>query len=250
MARVLLIGLIQSIKGRVGDKVFFVLNGRHYVRQAPTKMRNPNTPRQRKIRQGLAYFGKNWNYLTDTEQCLWGQYAKMVRHSMNPSTVQASGGLIENNKPQYVTGIAAYNGINMLLYVCDLQERRVPPLSKNKPPTTNTNLGEVKTKISTDGKIRFKIWLPYEYPEKCISQIWMMKASKGCRPYLAITSVVETTPKEITIETVRVKVREKMRDVKLTSVAPCAVRIQMRTIAENGLTSATSAVYRIRLERF
>ena len=49
MARVLLSGLIQSIKGRVGDKVFFVLNGRHYVRQAPTKMRNPNTPRQRKV---------------------------------------------------------------------------------------------------------------------------------------------------------------------------------------------------------
>ncbi|MCK4306802.1 hypothetical protein KAW50_01090 [candidate division WOR-3 bacterium] len=174
----------------------------------------------------------------------------MFRHRMNPSTVRASGGLIENNKPQYVTGIAAYNGINMLLYVCDLQERRVPPLSKNKPPTTNTNLGEVKTKISTDGKIRFKIWLPYEYPEKCISQIWMMKASKGCRPYLALTSVVSTTPKEITIETVRGRIKGKTRDVKLTQATPGAVKLQMRTIAENGLTSMPSAVHRIRLERF
>ncbi len=242
MGKVILGGLISSIRGRVGDNIFFTRRGRTYVRKRSEVRENTATGKQKEIGAIFSYFKGEWNNLTEIEKALWEEYAKGIR--IMSSEVKASGGIIPR-RSGVMGGGQAYLGMNVLLKWSGFEEVRKPPISKNKPPLPKTDIEQYGT--YSGGKIKFKVRLSYEYDSPCAVQIWVKGAWRGSASHIAIVPlpIIGVSPIEVTIE----KVRNKGKELSLREIVPRSVRIQMRTVAQNGLKSMPTAVYRVRVEK-
>ncbi len=242
MAKFTTSGFITSIRGKLGDSVFYSWRGVPGIRVKAKKIKNPRTPLQQKTRRNFAMFTKIWNELTRIEKALWEEFAKQFKHRKGTS----SRSLIPHTQKGIMTGQNAFLSVNMTLVLSGFTPIRKPTLNTPNPPLLSHDL-PLHPEFR-DGVIKFKIWLPHQHREKCNAQIWMKVAKAKEYGYLARVIPISTTPTEVIFSTVRIHdKRRKVVDFPIKKLGKRDVLLQVRTIAENGKVSLPGAIYRLEL---
>jgi len=70
--------LVNTIKGKLGDKIYQKYKGTDYIRTAPASVAQPNTARQLQIKRNLGILSKAFDGITDQCKQLWDMYASMA----------------------------------------------------------------------------------------------------------------------------------------------------------------------------
>ena len=243
MAKFTTSGFITSIRGKLGDSVFYSRRGVPGIRAKAKKIKNPRTPLQQKTRRNFAMFTKIWNELTRIEKVLWEEYAKQFKHRKSTS----ARGLIPHTQKGIMTGQNAFVSVNMTLVLSGFTPIRKPTLGNTPNPPLLSHDLPIHPEFR-DGVIKFKIWLPHQYREECNAQIWMKVAKAKEYVYLARVIPISTTPTEVIFQTVRIHdKRRKVIDFPIKKLGKRDVLLQMRILAENGKVSMPSAIYRLEL---
>lgn len=126
MAKVYYSGLVNYIKGRLGDFIYSKHLSTPYIKYQPPSQYNPNSARQQQIKANFGYFSDLWDSLSDSYRNLWSVYAAHLRHrisgmnsfiSLNSALLNASHVDLTFNylppptpeTPAFVRGFCAYN---------------------------------------------------------------------------------------------------------------------------------------------
>ncbi|MBI4721547.1 MAG: hypothetical protein HY769_00840 [Candidatus Stahlbacteria bacterium] len=246
MANVTLCGLLQSIHGKLGNVVF--VRGRRtiYVRQK-VKPKNPKSEKQKEARKIFTKITNKWKQLEIIEQVLWQDYAKQKRNKIKTGRNR----MIKANNKGWVDGFHAFTGINQMIMMAGFKMISKPPFNDKIPPTPCCDLKQYGT-YSTP--IEFKIWTKTHYKSKqsglmpkMIAQIWVKKTGEWSPPYVAKREPITEIPQIITIEKIKTT-KNKTEERNIKDLIPCQVKIQIRNIAENGLSSIPSPIYIIQIK--
>lgn len=242
MAKICLAGIIQSIKGSIGNLTFSSTRGIPYIKLKP-KPHNPKTERQKEVRNNFAYIARQWKKLDIKEQSLWEAYANRLKR-LNKAN---SASIIPTANRKLFMGVNAFMSVNHLLLSSGFKTLLLPPITDIKPALPPAN--DLRTGETYYGaEIKFKIWMPKEMEGNAVAQIWIAKAGSGNMRQLTIVTSISSEPKEVVIEKIRERVKGKVKELQLNKLAPCIFKIQMRTIAQNGRISMPSAIYKVQLK--
>ncbi len=235
MARFTTNGLIHSIRGKLGNIVFYYWKGIPNVRKAPKRVKNPRTKNQVPIMSSFSDFSKCWQYLNSAERALWEEYAKGFSRKK-----PMSGKMILHQKGR-VTGKNAFIGTNVTLKISGLKPIKIPPLGNvPNPPLPATDL---KSSSQCSSYIRFKVRLPEPYPYKCVAQI-RIKLFKGKgSSRIARNEELSDSPSEVIID----KVQYQRKSLPLREIKNSKVQLYMRTVAQNGKFSMLSQIYTLEI---
>lgn len=239
MAKFTTSGIIQTIRGKVGNLIFSSRYGMPVIRQyRGIKMSDLKTEPQLRVREAFLIFLKKWKELSIMERNEWEIYAKTMRNKK----ITTAQKIIK--KPQYglVVGRDIYLSVNEMLTLIGFNPIQRPPRNDEKiPPTPSNDL--VQFTQYKEGKIKFNIWNKQEYTHKCKTQIWIKVGIGGEHPYIIKIVDTSTTPVEIRIENIRIHDKKKVILIPIKKMKRCDIKLQMRTIAENGKISIPTAIY-------
>ena len=230
-------GLIQGIRGQVGEYVFSYWKGIPVISKKAVKKRDPRTASQLEVRRIHTELVKRWNDMSFSEWALWGEYAKRykgVKMRQRQGLVPCIGGKMGGN--------AAYISVNQLLMGCGFKALEKPFFGALKPPLVSADLSQLGVYSS---EIRFNVWLPYSYGCRCVVQVWVERTGKGRYPYLRAVVPVDISKKEVVVDEIRVKEDGKIVEKKIREVGRCKLFLQLRTVAENGEFSMPSQIYKV-----
>ncbi|MBI4723269.1 MAG: hypothetical protein HY769_09820 [Candidatus Stahlbacteria bacterium] len=247
MAKFRTSGIIQSIRGKVGDMIFSSWKGIPTARTINKRRKRPSTQEEVRVKEHLIILIQRWKKLTLEEKGLWEVYARTLNdRKYTPTT----GGIIRNRRKGVMIGVNAFIKINGLKMSVGFPISDKPYLRQStpvSPPKTNLmNYEKFK-----NGKIKFETWLPHAYYCKCKAQIWIKAMNGNGYPYMAKVVDIDTNPTEVEIEKIKFTKRKKekekyfKREKEFKEMEKCEIMIQMRTIAENGKSSMSSALYRV-----
>lgn len=124
MARVYYGSIIRRISGALRNDVYAHCGRVEYIRKKPIDPNNPNTDRQKVIRDSWKLLCERWAVLDESLRVMWTQYATFI--------------------PEYSSGLNAYLHLNARLLSADninLVVNDVPPLVVT--PITRTELWNV-----------------------------------------------------------------------------------------------------------
>jgi hypothetical protein len=192
------------------------------------------------------YFKENrekWREMLLKDRALWESYAQQINEGE-----KKIGGLLRNEFKGKLTGSSAYCAINQLLYITNFKDIDKPPHYLMKDPPSP--LSDIQHMGTYKGKIKFKIWLPYEYQQKTKAQI-AIKTTETLSYIYIIRPAPEIShiPTEIKIDKIKIlrkkKKGSKMVELPLKEIKHPIIQIQMRTIAQNGKFSLHSPIYKI-----
>ncbi len=232
-------GLIQGIRGSMGDSTFYYWKGIPVVKKKRGKINSPNTLPQEKIKRNFARLSSQWKNLSFKDCVLWGEYTKRYTKRKNGR----KNGLVSNIGGK-MSGFNAFVSINQLLIRCGFDPIKKPTLGNiEKPSLVRTDLIDFGV---YEKEISFNVWLPHSYPVECVTQVWIKRIgiSYPCEYIRSIISV-STSPTQVVIDKIRVKEEGKIVEKELKEIGYCKLLIQMRTVAQNGEFSMPSAIYRI-----
>ena len=246
MAKYKTSSLIGEIRGSIGDKTFCHWHGIPVIRKKIQNGNGSNSVAITKTREIFRFLNNRWTLISFKEQELWEFYAKRNRRikSKKLSGLMCAIG-------NWYTGKIAFMSVNQLLMMSGFPPLQKPLLGRSQPPLPVTNLPEYSEWVK---EIRFKIWLPVEYKDRCVVQVWIQKLSlpRGW-PYIMKVVPVSTSPTEIKIERIKFQERRnegrKSAEKGLSEIGYCKMLLQMRTVAENGRFSVPSSIYKIELGR-
>ncbi len=236
MAKVKLMGLVHSVRGKVGDVIFRVNRGEQTVKKAQGKIKDLRTEKQVKVRELFLYFHKIWKEMSITERILWEEYTKYLQ------TIRGKGGgIISSHKGTKLRGREAFIGVNITLRTTGFKKIKKPPLGNiSSPPPSKNDIRQYGTYTE---KIKFNVWLPYSYTTQCKVQVWIRACTTGGMRYIAETLPITTSPAEVVINYVRFVYKGKTQNFPLSKLAPCDIKLQLRVVASNGKVSMPSALY-------
>ena len=237
MAKFTLLPIIQSIRGKFGNLTFCYYRGKPIVKKTMRKMKNPKPETQALVRRIFSEVAKKWVNLSLIQKAEWDEYAKKFKR--NKYTL-SYGGIIPGAKGTVVQGKSVFIGVNSKLILSGLQPLEKPVFSATKPLHPVTNLKSYTQ--YKNGKIKFKIWLPHSPREKCVAQIWIKLLKKGAYSYLTKIVPLSSEPKEVMIEKIRTS---QGTEIEFEKLEKAEVKLQMRTVSQNGESSASSALYKL-----
>ena len=247
MAKYKTSGLITEIRGSMGDKTFYYWKGIPVIRKKKVKHKQGNSLAQTKGREIFSFLSRTWKSMGFEEWAVWEMYAKGNRRKKSK---QRSGLMCAIGNWFY--GRVAFMSTNQLLMICGFSFIQKPLFGKPQPPLPQTDLPPL-SKWSKN--IKFNIWLPEDYPDRCVVQIWIRKLSwPDGRPYIMAIVPISSSPIEIKVE--KIRFYEKGRGMggilekSLNEIGDCKLLLQMRTVAENGKFSMPSAIYKIELRNY
>ncbi len=236
MAKFATSGIIQTIRGKLGNLIFSSKYGVPMIMQRTTKMRDQKSKQQIEVRNVFSMVLKKWSELSILERNEWEIYAKTIR-SKKITTAQA---IIKKQNYGTVVGRDVFSSINQRLILAGFNTIQRPPRNDEKiPPTPCTDL--IQYTQYKEGEIKFNIWNRQEYQKKCKTQIWIKLPNTY--PYITEIIDISTTPTEIRIEKVKIHKKKNIIEIPMKKMKKGDVRLQMRTIAENGKTSIPTAIY-------
>jgi hypothetical protein len=94
MARITPSALIDDIKGSIGGVTFSSWKGMSYVKAKAKSVRNPATPEQLRVRNGMTFFSRRYfDDLTEAQRAAWDQYAQETAGAARSEQVQGGFGL-------------------------------------------------------------------------------------------------------------------------------------------------------------
>lgn len=237
MAKIRLEGFIHSIWGSVGGVTFYRYRGRICMRKKSSRRSYPNTSVQCRAKEGFSRLSHLWNELSFVEWALWSEYAKSsckAKDSRNSGLIPCVGG---------VDGRRAFISANQLLLRSGLGIVRHPPLGKEPPPYPLTDLSNFG---SYNVGLRFNVWLPYPYKDECVAQVWLRRTIGDLRySYISVVVPVSTTPNEVKIDKVRARHKNKLMEEGFSDIKRCRLKLQLRTVAENGRVSHPGSIYQV-----
>ncbi|MBN2400995.1 MAG: hypothetical protein JXN64_01205 [Spirochaetes bacterium] len=102
MAIIILNPLLDSIRGRMGNVVFYTRLNKQCVR-AHIVLRNPDTAAQRSVRRTFADAVKSWQALSDEEKYVFTGKARNLR--MSGYNLYISGYMTANKRTALIPGI-------------------------------------------------------------------------------------------------------------------------------------------------
>ena len=248
MAKVQLTGLISSITGSMGETTFSPRPGIIQVRKKVKKIHNPQTPLQMKHRKIWSDSISCWKLMPLKNRVFWEQYAKEI------SITKKKNRMILQKKPgTRMTAMNAYCAINQTLVSSGLNRiEKIPPYALPYPPLPETDIQQFAT---FHEKIKFKVWLPYPYIPwenieiPCVVQIGI--STNSSITHIPFYPLPKLSTKPIPIEIEKVKFQErkgkttKVVEAKLKELIHPIVKIQFRTIAQNGKFSLPSPIYTV-----
>ncbi|MCK4307184.1 hypothetical protein KAW50_03035 [candidate division WOR-3 bacterium] len=247
MAKYKTSGLISEIRGSMGDKTFSYWKGVPVVKKKMKKKKWVSSVVRARRKEVFAFLAESWTLMSSKDQALWGIYAKQDRKVKSKSRL----GLISTIGNWYSPRIT-FMSVNQLLMISGFSPLQRPLFGKLQPPLPATDLPEYS---EWDKDIKFKIWLPRQYKDRCAAQIWIRKASgRGGNPYITkvvplSTSLAEVKLKEIKFYEKKGRLPGKTVKKDLSEMGYCKLKLQMRTVAENGRFSMPSGIYKIELGR-
>jgi len=208
-------------------------------------VRDPQTEGQIRVRNLFSELNKEYGELEIDEKALWEEYAKRYKYARFPLS---SRRVIRTRMKGPMSGQNAYLGVNSVLIDNGFERRRLPMVGRTpKPSFPFTDLKQYG-KFS-GGEIRFKIWLPYEHPYRCVAQIWIKRVKNTACSYVAKKIEVSATPREIVIDSIRVRhKKDEIVDMPFRKLKRSELHLQMRTVAETGEFSMCSAVYTLQVK--
>ena len=242
MAKFTATAIIHSIRGKLGKFVFSSWKGVPKIARTPKKRRSPCTQAQKRVSKAFYETNAKWRELSLVEKALWEEYTKKFRYRKNTVTY---GGIIPTRKRTAMMGRNAYIGVNAMLMLAGFKAIKKPPLGNiGKPPPPSSDL--IPYSQHKNGELKFKLWLSLHYPEKSVAQIWLRRVKDGTHPFVAEIIELSSTPKEVVISQIKGGERgRRIVEVDFKELKKCELDLQMRTIAQNGEFSMSTAVYRL-----
>jgi len=236
--------LVSEIKGSIGNKTFSYWKGIPVVKKRIEQRKKTNSLRQGKIREIFEFLKSKWSSMSFEDWAVWDSYAeqnKRIKSKKRSGLMSTIG--------NWFYGNIAFISTNQLLMGCGFSFIQKPPFDKPQPLLPATDLPEY-SKWNKD--IKFKIWLPEDYPDRCVVQIWIKKLSKTKElPYIMAIVPVPSSPIEIKIEKIRFYVikrgKRKILEKNLNEIENSKILLQMRTVAENGKFSMPGPIHKMEL---
>ena len=244
MAKFKTIGLIHSIRGKLGDIVFSSWKGVLVVKTRTKNRRDPKSKRQLQVRKVFSLLTHKWQELSMPEKALWEEYVKKYKYKKK---VARSSGPIRTANRGTMMGINAFFGVNQMLISSGFPPIKIPTLGtipKPLPPCTDLT----PYTLSANGKIEFNIWLSNTYPTPVTAQIWIRRIKHKHYSYIAKIVPLSTTPQLVVLEKIRTHYKNKIVDLPFKKLEKCELLLQMRTVAQNGEFSIPSAIYKLEVK--
>ena len=242
MAKYTSSGLIHSIKGPLGDAVFSHWKGKPTISKRVRKLKRSSTSSQKRMMEIFTQLCSEWKKMSFRELVLWNEFTKKYTHLGN----RKRNGLIPRIGNSTMTGVNAYISINTLLMRCGFPPIKKPLLGNiPKPPLPSTDLLDFGI---YQHKIKFNVWLPYDYITQSVAQVWIRKLGADSHPYLTTIVSISSSPTQLVIDKVRVKENHSIVEKPLKDIEYCKLLLQLRTVAKNGLSSMPSQIYKVEVK--
>jgi hypothetical protein len=114
MGRIILSEILNDIRNRVGENVYYVDKGLHYVRTGPRTIANPDTEKQGTFRDCWLDANARWyGNLSDSQRAKWETYAKSFGSARDNENMQGKLQLIRLNRKR-MCGFNAYVMVQIL----------------------------------------------------------------------------------------------------------------------------------------
>jgi hypothetical protein len=239
MARVTLSALITSIAGRYGGGVFRAWKGLTVLGVLPSTVHNPNSVKQVKVRELLAYLSKQWTILTFLVKDEWDAVAAYLTDQWGNYTNEVGSHIVIRTPRGPYTGLDALVACHSLLGGCSLYSTGQPLISAPVGVGAPTCPIDVAAVGDTDGII--VTWLdPLSWgPNGTIGKVRVWAKSEDGTFFAQFVACVAAATLTFTITDM----------VPVGGATPVQIRpgpyfIQMDAINVEGLRSAPSAVVR------
>ncbi|MBI4721440.1 MAG: hypothetical protein HY769_00270 [Candidatus Stahlbacteria bacterium] len=242
MGKIVTSGLIQSIKGSAGEFTYSSWKGVQVFKQRMKKRKKIPTEKEIKAREIFAFLANEWKKLSLIEYALWEYEAKRKGKTLNPATQ----GLIHISKNRMM-GKNAFMAVNQTLIACGFKHILLPPnYQTKKPPVVKTN---IINNNAYEKKIEFNLWLPHPYHSNCVAQIWGKRMSKNGYSYTIAIIPVNTEKTNVCIDKIRTQENKNICEKRIAELENSKIAIQIRTVAENGLLSMPSQIYKLEIKK-
>lgn len=242
MARIVLSGLLQDIRGSIGASTFSAWKGITYMRNKAITVSNPQTMSQEAVRANLAISVASYRALTEIQKALWEEYAQQQKNTNSADEVVGDFGIIpQAGKTQ--SGFNAYIGVNQVLFSAGFARKAVPPAIP-QPDTTQFLL---LTGTAATIHIEYTaVTLKPGTTQKL--EIWLKGWWKGAHAYITQAVVVPTPPAipdPINILTIRKGWGDNIQEVPFTQIVPCDVFVQGIIARSDGYRSVPTALRKV-----
>lgn len=239
MARIVLGGFINDIRGSVGGFVFDNYSGVHIVRSKPSFTTNPQSPAQSNVRAAMQAFVTKWKSLTQAEHDAWEQMRSEFPAGGESDAKLSRGGLITVPRGPF-TAWNAFLACNMNRYLSGYSLLTdiliAPPIGFSKPEPLKT--------VSATAGIG-EVTFCWEYitpgPRNERLEVWIKSVDAEVHPQL-----IYTEARNADGCTVITSVRGK-GGIPLTPT-PGTYRLQAMVVSQYGLTSQPSELVSARIE--
>lgn len=237
MGKCELSGLVNEVRGRVGDVVFSPWKGIIRVYKYNKEVDRGNNPEQEMMRSSLSRLCRSWRDKDFKEQALWSDYARQHSNRRIGGGIRGRGGNLK-------MGVNAYISVNQVLVRSGFSPIEIPYLGTSNPVFPSTDLVNYGT---YRGEIRFNIWLGTPYFADCRAQIWVKNVGEDVE-YIRALVPISSSKIEVLINKIRVKEDKKTVEKDIDRLGrKYKLYFQFRTVARNGALSMRSALYKIQL---
>lgn len=244
MARVVLSGLLQDIRGGLGASTFSAWKGINYMRNKAITVSNPQTVKQMAMRQFFALSVSNYRGLTDVQKALWEEYAQQLKGTNSADEVVGDSGIIPK-VGMTQSGMNAYIGVNQQLKGSAQVRVSVPPV----PPDVGATSFILLLGTAATVHVEF-VATPNPEAKTRKLEVWMKGWWKGAHSYIAAVADVPEPPgipDPILISTIRKGSADTIEEVPFTTLVPCEVFVQGIIVRADGNRSVSTALHRVKV---
>jgi len=242
MARIVLSGLLQDIRGSIGGSTFSSWKNINYLKNKAIAVTNPQTPAQMMVRQNLALSVSEWRNLTDSQKAQWEEYAQSLKLPNSMDEVVGDSGIIPT-VGRVQSGINTYVGVNQFLKGAGLPRVSVPPVPPDVYPP------ELFGFVTTGWGIEFHFYATLNPEAKARKlEVWIKGDWKGSHAYIERVVDVPVPPAVPPVQLIT-KIRKgsgnNIQEVLFSAIGVCSVYLQGIIVRNDGNRSVSTALYRL-----
>lgn len=242
MARIVLSGLIQDIRGSIGASTFSAWKGISYIRNKALTVSNPQTMSQEAMRAEFAESVAAYRALTEIQKAMWEEYAQQHKGANASDEVVGDFGIIpQPGRTQ--SGFNAYIGVNQVLFASGQARKSVPPAVPQPQATSIIALNGTGATVHIE-------WTSVVNPTglALVFEVWMKGWWTGAHSYIAHVAPVPAPPAippAIDILTIRKGWGNNIQEVPFAQLVPCEVFIQGIIVRSDGYRSVPTPLRKL-----